>query len=223
MGEPSPREPWGFQFEGHHLVLNYFVLGDQVVMTPSFYGSEPRVAPPGAPYAGLSVFNQQIAAALKLALLLDPTQRARATISAEKSTDDVVAAAGDDDEQVAYQGLPVRDMSPDQRELLFALVAMFVLEDEGHAAVHMADIRARAEETWFSWVGATSPDAPFYWRVQNPVVLVQFDCQGPGPTGNAMNVEGPTRNHIHSLVRTPNGNDYGQDLLAQHLATAHQR
>lgn len=27
----------------------------------------------------------------------------------------------------------------------------------------------------------------------------------------------PTRNHIHTVVRTPNGNDYGRDLLRQHL------
>ena len=24
-------------------------------------------------------------------------------------------------------------------------------------------------------------------------------------------------NHIHTVVRTPNGNDYGKDLLRQHL------
>ena len=28
----------------------------------------------------------------------------------------------------------------------------------------------------------------------------------------------PTREHIHSVVRTPNGNDYGKDLLRQHYA-----
>ncbi|NRP74564.1 hypothetical protein ILFOPFJJ_05486 [Ensifer psoraleae] len=26
----------------------------------------------------------------------------------------------------------------------------------------------------------------------------------------------PTRGHIHTVVRTPNGNDYGKDLLRQH-------
>ena len=27
FGEPSATEPWGWQFFGHHLVLNCFVLG----------------------------------------------------------------------------------------------------------------------------------------------------------------------------------------------------
>ncbi|MDH3445105.1 MAG: DUF3500 domain-containing protein, partial [Deltaproteobacteria bacterium] len=26
----------------------------------------------------------------------------------------------------------------------------------------------------------------------------------------------PTRRHIHTVERTPNGNDYGKDLLRQH-------
>ena len=41
MGEPSATDPWGWQLDGHHLIINYFVLRDQVVMTPAFMGSEP--------------------------------------------------------------------------------------------------------------------------------------------------------------------------------------
>jgi len=31
----------------------------------------------------------------------------------------------------------------------------------------------------------------------------------------------PTRQHIHTVVRTPNGNDYGKDLLRQHYKLHH--
>ncbi len=37
-----------------------------------------------------------------------------------------------------------------------------------------------------------------------PIALAQF--------GEA------TRQHFHAVIRTPNGNDYGKDLLLQHLA-----
>ena len=47
MGKPSATEPWGFQLDGHHAIINYFVRGDQVVMTPYFTGSEPVIAPSG--------------------------------------------------------------------------------------------------------------------------------------------------------------------------------
>ena len=47
MGFPSPTEPWGWQLDGHHLVVNFFVLRDQVVMTPVFMGGEPVVTESG--------------------------------------------------------------------------------------------------------------------------------------------------------------------------------
>ncbi|HIL72367.1 MAG TPA: DUF3500 domain-containing protein, partial [Verrucomicrobia bacterium] len=47
MGKPSTTEPWGWQFDGHHVIINYFVLVDQVVMSPVFLGSEPVRADSG--------------------------------------------------------------------------------------------------------------------------------------------------------------------------------
>src|SRR5262245_20463093 len=58
MGTPSDRQPWGWQLDGHHLIINYFVLGDQVVMTPTFMGSEPVSATTGQ-YAGTKVLQDE--------------------------------------------------------------------------------------------------------------------------------------------------------------------
>ena len=33
MGKPSATEPWGWQLDGHHAIINYFVLGDQVIQS----------------------------------------------------------------------------------------------------------------------------------------------------------------------------------------------
>jgi hypothetical protein len=52
--------------------------------------------------------------------------------------------------------------------------------------------------------------------VHSPVVLIEFDHQG----GIALNRgERMSRNHVHTVIRTPNGNDYGKDLLRQHHET----
>ena len=84
----------------------------------------------------------------------------------------------------------------------------------GHAEVRMAEVLEHWDETYLAWVGGTDDVAPFYYRIQSPVILIEFDHQSPialeGP-------DGPSRRHIHSVVRTPNGNDYGKDLLRQHL------
>ena len=58
MGEPSATEPWGWQIDGHHLVINYFVLGDQVVMSPVFMGGEPIITTTGK-YKGNTLFQDE--------------------------------------------------------------------------------------------------------------------------------------------------------------------
>jgi hypothetical protein len=58
MGTPSPTEPWGWQLDGHHLIINFFVLGDQIVMTSAFWGSEPVVATTGK-YAGTRIMDAE--------------------------------------------------------------------------------------------------------------------------------------------------------------------
>jgi hypothetical protein len=63
-------------------------------------------------------------------------------------------------------------------------------------------------------MGGTGPDDVFYYRVHSPVTLIEFDHQ----PGIAFESAEPTRNHVHTVVRTPNGNDYGMDLLRQHHA-----
>ena len=92
--------------------------------------------------------------------------------------------------------------------------ALYVFNmDEAHGAIRMKEIEAHLDETYFAWLGNTGPESVFYYRIQSPVILIEFDHQGPialdGPRV-------PSRTHVHSVVRTPNGNDYGKDLLRQH-------
>ena len=70
-----------------------------------------------------------------------------------------------------------------------------------------------AEPTYLAWMGGTDEDSVFYYRIHSPVILIEFDHQA----GIALDSDVPTRQHIHTVVRTPNGNDYGKDLLRQHL------
>ena len=83
----------------------------------------------------------------------------------------------------------------------------------------MGEIKKHLDETFFAWTGATDEEAIFYYRIHSPVILIEFDHQGPiGLKGDRKQA---TRNHIHTIVRTPNGNDYGKDLLRQHLEEHH--
>ncbi len=212
MGTPSATEPWGWQVDGHHLVINYFVLGDQVAMTPAFMGSEPVKATSGK-YAGTEILQAEQDKGLALMNALDEPLREKATISASKGRNDNKSEAFKDNIVLDYAGARVSEFSAAQKELLMGVVGEFVGNmDDGHAKVRMDEVRARLDETYFAWIGESGPDGVFYYRVQSPVILIEFDHQAPIALGRS----GPTRQHIHTVVRTPNGNDYGKDLLRQH-------
>ena len=89
--------------------------------------------------------------------------------------------------------------------------------DDGHARVRMDEVRQHLDRTWFAWIGKTDPGAVFYYRIYSPVILIEFDHNAPANLRHlAVDPTAPNVEHIHTIVRTPNGNDYGKDLLRQH-------
>jgi hypothetical protein len=217
FGTPSETEPWGWQIDGHHLIVNYFVLGDQVVMTPMFMGSEPVVADSGR-YAGTSVFEVEEARGYALMQALSPEQQEVARIGMAPHGD-VVASAACDNVQLPYAGIRFADLSTAQQRLFVATIEPYVGRiGAGHAEIRRDEVERHLGHTSFAWVGRCNDTSPFYYRVQSPVVLIEFDHQ----RGIHLQNDEPTRAHIHTIVRTPNGNDYGKDLLRQHLAQSHR-
>jgi hypothetical protein len=214
MGKPSATEPWGWQLDGHHLVINYFVLGDQVVMTPTFMGSEPVFAASGK-YQGTRILEAHRDRGLALVNALTPAQRQVAILEASKTGNRNETELFRDNMVIPYAGVRAGTLDARQKGLLTALIAEYVDNmREGHAKVKMEEVRKHLDETYFAWAGATERDSAFYYRVHSPVILIELDHQTPvALPGERV----PNRDHIHTVVRTPNGNDYGKDLLRQHL------
>ena len=182
-----------------------------MVLTPNFLGSEPVHARFGK-YAGTRVFQAEEAQGHALMSALAPEQQGRARIGMELPFD-VYATAFNDNLVLPYQGIPYGALSQEQRERLWGLIGLYVgRAREGHAEVKLDEVKRHLEATHFAWIGACDAVSPFYYRVHNPVVLIEFDHQ----PGIALDNDYPTRHHTHTLVRTPNGNDYGKDLLRQH-------
>jgi len=218
MGEPSATKPWGWQIDGHHLIINYFVLGDQVVMSPVFVGSEPVIARAGK-YQGIAILQEEQSRGLAMVRSLDEGQRKQAILDANKPGNNNYAEGFKDNAVVPRTGVLGANLNAAQRKELLGLVELFVDNmDGGHAQVKMAEVRAHLEQTSFAWVGGTADDSVYYYRIHSPVVLIEFDHQRPANTRHLQkNPQQPIRDHIHVVVRTPNGNDYGKDLLRQHL------
>jgi Protein of unknown function (DUF3500) len=211
FGTPSETQPWGWQIDGHHLIINCCLLGDQIVLTPQFLGSEPVFAASGK-YQGARVFHEEEAKGFALMQALSPEQRAEATIGQDLPME-VFAAAYRDNLTLNYQGIRYDRLNAQQRALLLDLINVYVGRIRpGHSDVRLEQVKAHLDETWFAWMGPCDAASPFYYRVHSPVILIEFDHQ----RGIALENDEPSRNHIHTLVRTPNGNDYGKDLLRQH-------
>jgi Protein of unknown function (DUF3500) len=213
MGPPSENTPWGWQLDGHHLIVNCFVLGDQLVMTPMFMGSEPVAAEDG-PYAGTRVFQAEEQQGLALMRSLTAPQRERAVL-AEQLPTEVFTAAFRDNFELKYEGLGFGALTSAQQRLLLDVLETYVGRlRPGHAGLRLEEVKRHLADTYFSWMGGVDEESAFYYRLHSPVVLVEFDHQ----RGIVFDNDAPSRHHIHTVVRTPNGNDYGRDLLRQHHA-----
>jgi len=228
FGTPSASEPWGWQLFGHHLCLNCFILGTQMVLSPAFWGAEPSYADVG-PFAGTRLFEDEERAGLALIRSLDESQRARAIVAHSMVGGDLpegrrhfadnlhLGGAHHDNRIIPYEGIAGAALTAPQRRGLLDLVQKYIAPlPQGPFTARMEDIERHMAETRFCWIGGFAEESAFYYRVQSPVVMIEFDHHGGVFLTNAE----PAKFHVHTIVRTPNGNDYGIDLLKLHYAKA---
>lgn len=224
FGTPSASEPWGWQLFGHHLVLNCFVLGEQIVLTPAFWGAEPSYADHG-PFKGIRIFQDEERAGLMLMRSFSPAQQKRAIVAHSMMGGDLpegrrhfadnlhLGGAFQDNRIVPYEGLNGLEFSALQRRDLMDLVDKYLsCLPDGPRRARIVEVERHLAETHFCWIGGTSEDSPFYYRVQSPVTFIEFDHHA----GVFLTNPEPAKFHVHTIVRTPNGNDYGFNLLKQH-------
>jgi hypothetical protein len=156
---------------------------------------------------------------LALMSSLNDEQRKMAILDSAKSQNNALTEAYRDNVELDYAGLPASKLDASQKELLLGVVESFVgTMDSGHAQIKMQEVEQHFDRTYFAWVGGTTDKSVYYYRVHSPVLLIEFDHQRRVAPFRSRE---PSRDHIHAVLRTPNGNDYGKDLLRQHLIDHH--
>jgi 2-polyprenyl-6-methoxyphenol hydroxylase-like FAD-dependent oxidoreductase len=226
FGTPSPVEPWGWSLYGHHLCLNCMFIGDQQVFTPIFLGAEPNTIDVGE-HAGTELFtaHQQggldfvrgLPAGLAEQAILYHNKRDPAMPPGRVHPADELHLGGafQDNRVIPNEGLCVAKCPAEKQDRLVDLVDVFLAyQPDGPRAARLGAVREHLHDTWFCWIGGTGDTEPFYYRIQSPVILIEFDHHAGIWLANSE----PERFHIHTLVRTPNGNDYGAALLSQFTA-----
>ena len=224
FGEPSEEGPWGWQLFGHHLVLNCFFLGGQMVMSPTFMGAEPNHIDVG-PYAGTKMFQDEERLGLQLMKSLSPSDQQVAQIYKllkdpamppgrwHRADQRLFGGAYRDNQIVPAEGAVVGGWDRGKKDQVMGILSAFLeYLPSGPLAARLADVERHLDETRFSWIGEFGDEDAFYYRIQGPTLMVEFDHK----SGVWLTNPEPAKCHIHTTVRTPNGNDYGKDLLRAH-------
>ena len=223
FGRPSTTRPWGWSFYGHHLCLNIFLYQSQIVASPWFTGAEPNEIDAG-PYAGTQILQAEEKLGLQLMQSLPAEQRSRARVYAQMkdpamppgrwNRDDQrhLCGAYRDNREVPYEGVVASAFSEEQKKLMYGILEQYLLYLPAKArAMKLEQVRRWEGETYFCWIGGFGDEDPFYYRIQSPVILVEFDHH----SGVFLENEEPKKFHTHTLLRTPNAGDYGHALKAQ--------
>ncbi|KAF4332797.1 hypothetical protein FBEOM_13395 [Fusarium beomiforme] len=221
FGSPSESKPWGFSFYGHHLCLNIFLYRSQLVISPWFTGAEPNEIDAG-PFAGTTILQREDRLGLELMQSLSVAQQSKAQVYkllrdpcmpvGRWNRDDQrhVCGAYRDNRVVPYEGITVSFMNEEQVRLVEAILEEFLLYLPSQSRkARLSRIRKYYNETYLCWIGGFTEADAFYYRIQSPVIIVEFDHH----SGVFLNNSEPARFHIHTLLRTPNGGDYGKALI----------
>lgn len=220
FGTPSTTAPWGFSFYGHHLCLNAFFYKTQMVLSPWFTGAEPNLIDAG-PYKGSRILTVEETVGLELMQGLAPDVQAKAQLYKQMRDPAMPHGRWNHDDQrhqcgayrdnrvVPYEGVLVSELPAASQALVTKSVDAFLsyLPDSVRAK-RLRQVQAWYHETYFCWIGGFGDADPFYYRIQSPVLIVEFDHH----SGVFLNNAEPAKFHIHTLLRTPNGGDYGMAL-----------
>jgi len=232
-GDPDPRAPWGWQLYGHHCAVHCLVAEGRMALSPVFLGAEPDEIDAG-PHAGLhGVFADRIDLAVALMAALGADLRERATIyrhmvdpamppgRVHPGDERHLAGAFQDNRIIPPEGIRVTDMPPAAQDLVWAIAERFTcLLPDGPRAARLREIRAHRASSWFCWIGGHQPGDVFYYRIQSPVLIAELDHH----CGVFLDYDTPQPFHVHTLLRTPHGNDYGRAWVQQwHTAGGTQR
>jgi hypothetical protein len=215
FGQPSETGTWGFRVEGHHLTLNFAMdKGKVVADTPNFMGANPAEVKTG-PRAGLRVLAAEEDLARSLVVSLDAQQKQVAVLPGAPPNDIRTGENFNIDNIPGFDinkptGIQASRLNAKQQETLIALIEEFAYRMPIELAeVTMTEVKKPGlDKIYMTWAGGTNKGDQYYYRVHGPSFLIELNnTQGGG-------------NHIHSVWRDLK-NDFGRDLLKEHLLSAH--
>jgi hypothetical protein len=205
FGEPAEKSLWGWRFEGHHLSLNFTYFNGVVeAATPSFMGANPAIAPSGA-----RNLKDETDLAFAFIKTLNADQLKKAVFS-ETALPEIVTGNAREAKFLEPKGILYKELNDDQQKALIKLLNVFVKNYElGFSSKLWKKIQdAGVDNLSFAWAGSITPGAGTYYRIQGPMLQIEYD----NTQTNA--------NHVHTSVRDLT-NDFAADVLREHYKKEH--
>jgi hypothetical protein len=191
--------------------LNFSTVNNKIQSsTPSFFGSNPATIPSGK-RKGEQVLKDESSLGFSLVNSFTSTQLKSAVIS-DTASPDILSYNKRKAVLLDPKGLAYADMNEQQKKLFLTLLDVYIKNYElGFSTTLMNKIKqAGIENLSFAWAGSLRPSRGHYYRIQGPILLIEFD--------NTQN----NANHIHSVVRDLS-NDFAEDILREHYAKEHSK
>jgi len=200
FGDPASEQPWGWRIGGHHLCLHFTFVGDEVSVTPLFFGANPARVPTGK-RMGLRVLGAEEDLARALLGSLPSSLRSRATVSAEAPSDILTRNAVRAEVAAVPIGIEYTACGARSRRAFDNLLDHYLRR------VRRGALPIRDDLT-FAWAGSTEAGRGHYYAIRGDEFLIEYD--------NTQN----DANHVHTVVRDRR-RDWGEDLLEAHYRQAH--
>ncbi len=210
FGVPGGVAPWGWRVGGHHLALNFAVVGGEFVSpTPLFFGANPAEVHHGSE-RGLRLLAAEEELARTLLGSLDMEQKTVAVVDQLAPADILTKNERMVDPTALPSGIAYATLSGEQRGHLVNLLRHYIerTADEVSAHVWARLERAGLDELTFAWAGSEQRGQGHYYAIKGSTFLIEYD--------NTQN----HANHIHSVWRDL-GHEWDVDMLAIHYAHAH--
>lgn len=209
FGTPSKEKPWGWRMEGHHLSINFSSINNEIgSATPTFWGSNPGTVPRGEEM-GKQILKLETELGFELCNSFTPEQQKKAIFS-DKGLPEIITVNKPKVQALEPLGIGYSEMSEAQQKLLLRLLEVYVRNYQLDFSNRlMAKItKAGIQNLSFAWAGGTSPGTGNYYRIQSPMLLIEYD--------NTQN----NANHVHTSIRDLT-NDFGEDILREHYLKDH--
>ncbi len=209
FGTPSPDKPWGWRFEGHHISFSFASTNGKIIAsTPSFFGANPGLVAIEE-QKGKQALKLESELGLTLINSLNEDQFKTARFS-EETPAEIITGNSRKATNLEPRGISFKSLSDSQQKIFLQLLDVFVKNYEfGFSSTLMKKIqKAGIENLSFACAGGLKYGVPHYYRIQGPMLLIEYD-----------NIQ-TNANHVHTVVRDLT-NDFAEDILREHYLKDH--